>query len=67
MPGIPIDGDGKPNMQALIRRWGGYSRVPAEARFDQAMARFHQRRRLPFPADGKRLMKHFPSTGRVYK
>jgi hypothetical protein len=43
MLGVPIDGDGKPNRQALSRRPGGYSRVPA--RFDQAMAHFHQRRR----------------------
>lgn len=42
----PVDGDGKPDLGQLIRRWGSRSRIPNEVweRYDAAMAHWHRSR-----------------------
>jgi hypothetical protein len=44
---IPTDESGKPNEQALVRRWGNHRRVPPEVweRFDEALERWHKQQR----------------------
>ena len=43
---VPHDAEGKPDLGRLIRRYGSYDRVPAEAwtAYDEAMRRFLEAR-----------------------